>query len=162
MADVTIDTFPLAAKNRFWSKVDLRGPDDCWMWKTGTDRDGYGKFSLTIGEQRWHMRAPQVSLILSGSPRPYDRHALHSCDVPGCCNPNHLRWGTARQNVKDMTSRDRELFGERNHQSILTVAALTRIRSELAKRRKELAAEYGVTEGALQNALGGKTWIKLI
>ena len=25
-------------------------------------------------------------------------HALHSCDNPSCCNPDHLRWGTAQEN----------------------------------------------------------------
>ena len=28
--------------DRFWPKVDVRGPDECWPWRAGTNGVGYG------------------------------------------------------------------------------------------------------------------------
>ena len=31
---------------RFWSKVDRQGPDECWEWQAGRSEKGYGWFWL--------------------------------------------------------------------------------------------------------------------
>jgi len=31
---------------RFWSKVDKRGPDDCWEWNAHKYPNGYGLFRM--------------------------------------------------------------------------------------------------------------------
>ena len=36
---------------RFWSKVDKRGPDDCWPWLGTLEPTGYGQF-FTNGTPR--------------------------------------------------------------------------------------------------------------
>lgn len=36
-----------------------------------------------------------------------DKMCLHKCDNPKCLNPNHLYWGTAKDNAIDMYSRGR-------------------------------------------------------
>lgn len=41
---------------RFWSKVDKRGPDECWPWTASCFEDGYGQFSedsVVCGAHRW-------------------------------------------------------------------------------------------------------------
>lgn len=106
---------------RFWSKVDRRGPDECWEWQgsissrpdSGNYGDAYigagGPSSRTQLSHRvaWCLANPGVStgeLIV-----------LHSCDNPPCCNPNHLSLGTSKQNTRQMFDRGRDgLTGERH------------------------------------------------
>ncbi len=38
-----------ALRDRFWSKVDRRGPDECWPWLEHRKRSGYGQFVLRRG-----------------------------------------------------------------------------------------------------------------
>lgn len=83
----------------FWSKVDKREADECWPWLGTVNHRGYGRLS--------NKPATHIALSLDGRPRPVGAMALHSCDNPPCCNPAHLRWGTAADNVADMVSRKR-------------------------------------------------------
>ena len=36
----------VCASERLLSKVERRGPDDCWPWKAGTSDKGYGRFRI--------------------------------------------------------------------------------------------------------------------
>lgn len=95
------------AEQRFWAKVDVRGPDDCWPWLGCRDRDGYPKIKVD-GTYR---RATHVALMIDGRPRIGNLQALHSCDNPPCCNAKHLRWGTTVENMADKTARGRQARG---------------------------------------------------
>ena len=87
---------------RFWSYVDVGDPARCWPWLGATDRQGYGWFTWPgQGRRRQKYRAHRVALALVEPPSTDELLCLHACDVPGCCNPNHLRWGTAADNVRD-------------------------------------------------------------
>lgn len=86
------------AKDRFWEKVDVRGPDECWPWVAGRSGD-YGIFNA--GNRRI-VRASIFSLELKLGRRLRKRRcACHSCDNPPCCNPFHLFEGTRRDNALD-------------------------------------------------------------
>ena len=51
--------------SRFWSKVDIKGEDDCWPYLNYTDKDGYGNFWITIGSGKGAtFRANRVSLFI--------------------------------------------------------------------------------------------------
>jgi hypothetical protein len=96
---------------RFWTKVERRGPDDCWLWTARRNRNGYGTFWLG----RSGVLATHVALTLSGKPRPEGLIALHSCDNPPCVNPNHLRWGTRKENQSEMSERERTMAQRKTH-----------------------------------------------
>lgn len=89
---------------KFWSKVDVKGSNDCWEWKGAIQSKGYGSISLDGKTYNAH----RVSWMIAHSrmPRP-DLQILHSCDNRRCVNPAHLREGTNLENVRDMHRRGR-------------------------------------------------------
>ena len=93
--------------SRFWSKVDKRGPDECWPWLGSKHkRDGRGYWKYPGGSV-----APRFSLTLAEGPPPdKSMHACHKCDNPPCVNPDHLWWGTNKQNMEDASAKGRLLF----------------------------------------------------
>lgn len=90
-------------ERRFWTKVEVRAADACWLWRGGTDRYGYGKFSVAGQSTVAHRVA--YELIVGEIPKPL--HALHHCDVRNCVNPAHLFLGTNDDNVADRIAKGR-------------------------------------------------------
>ena len=90
---------------RFWKNVDTSdGPAGCWLWQASYDADGYGRAYDGKRGRRAHALALELS---TGVPVPLGAYVLHSCDNPPCCNPTHLRRGTAKDNKDDATARGR-------------------------------------------------------
>ncbi len=96
----------LPLETRFWSKVDKRGPDECWPW-VGTRTAGYG-ILYTKGRG---VRASRISWSLAnGCTFPHGRIACHTCDNPGCVNPAHIWAGTPKENCHDMLAKGRSHY----------------------------------------------------
>ena len=77
----------------------------CWIWHGAKDGKGYGQIRID-GKNRI---ATHVALELAGHPRTDERPcALHKCDNPACVNPDHLWWGTFRENTRDMMAKGRQ------------------------------------------------------
>lgn len=66
---------------RFWSKVDVRGPDECWPWLAAVAGDGYGRFSQG-GRGAPQARASRFAYACENGPVPEGASVLHSCDNP--------------------------------------------------------------------------------
>lgn len=93
---------------RFWEKVRVRQPDDCWEWMAHTQHGGYGVF-WTGAERGIKTTAHRFAFELhTGSPAPDGIHVCHSCDNPPCCNPAHLFLGTPSDNMRDMVKKGRD------------------------------------------------------
>lgn len=97
----------------FWSHVDVRGPAECWRWKSNVNRDGYGIY----GRQNSHRFAFEQCM---GARIPPGKVVRHKCDNPPCCNPLHLELGTQGQNVQDRVDRGRGAAGQQNGRNVLT------------------------------------------
>ena len=138
-------------KQRLLDKTIQSG--DCWLWTASVSYGGYGHFKYQGKSDYAH----QVSyMIFIGSLIPGDV-VRHSCDNPGCVNPNHLLKGTHNDNVQDRVARKRSAKGFGNGRSKLTSEIVKRCRRS-DKSYKELAKEYGVSGSTMRRACVGLTW----
>lgn len=95
---------------RFWAKVDRKGPNDCWEWTRTTLPKGYGQCNWRGKTTQTHRLAYTLSNPL-GIPDGW--LVLHSCDNPPCCNPRHLWLGTSKDNSADMVNKRRQYIPKR-------------------------------------------------
>lgn len=144
-------------EDRFWSKVEKRGDDECWLWKACVRRkdEGYGAFFLD-GK---HHPASRVAFILSGGELLEGQAACHSCDNPPCCNPKHVFAGTRKQNNDDKILKRRHAFGSRNGFAKLTEEQVKEIKSHRpppgTRARvgllQRLSHQFGVKPGTISD-----------
>lgn len=80
---------------------------------------------------------------------------LHKCDVPLCCNPQHLFLGTQLDNLRDASAKGR-LRVARTH--VLTLAERLAIFAAPRDRRTggELARRYGVSKTTIRHIRAGR------
>jgi hypothetical protein len=101
-------------RDRFWSKVDVGTPEECWPWTGSRNELGYGSFRSAGGRQGRTIKAHRLAFVLAhGSPlelAPAD-FVCHHCDNPSCCNPAHLYLGDVRTNTDDKVTRGRQAKG---------------------------------------------------
>lgn len=97
---------------RFWSKVQVGQPDECWPWKAAKGA-GYGRVfvGLTLGGPVvWN--AHRVAWVLTNGPVPEGTeldHVCHTrdtscvqgpeCPHRACANPSHLEPVTHQENA---------------------------------------------------------------
>lgn len=140
-----------------WLKeqVAFRDRSECWVWPFNLTPDGYGTTKYNGGRCCAH----GLAMILDGRPQPAppNHHALHSCDNPPCCNPDHSRWGTHLQNLQDMQARNRQVRGSRIGVAVLTEDQVRLIKADLRTARA-IALDYGVHESTIGAIRLGRTW----
>lgn len=83
-------------------KVDKRR-NGCWIWSGRVNDKGYGQVSWQGKERKVH----RVFFEHFNGPLPAGMQACHRCDVPRCCNPDHLFAGTALDNEHDKIDKGR-------------------------------------------------------
>ena len=141
---------------RFWSKVDVGGPDECWEWQAYRLPAGYGQFKL---DGKLHRSNRLVIGLRTGD----EGHALHSCDNPPCVNPAHLSIGTNAENIAQRDARGRQVTppGEDNGSAKLTGPEVLEIRARYATgqiTQRALAEEYGVHFSLISLIVRRKSW----
>jgi len=162
-----IQQFPMPAKpipqltvkdkERFISKVDKRGPDECWLWTDNLNRSGeYGSIKIQGKEYRAH----RVAFLLEHGCIPIQYHCLHTCDNPPCCNPKHLFLGTHLDNHQDKARKGRGILGERSRMSKLKEKQVLNIisRCKNGELQQDLATEYSVSISLISRILKGTRW----
>jgi hypothetical protein len=152
---------------RIWFNDQLEVMDDgCWIWTRTKAQNEYGSCRMIDGRiGRTHRIALELKL---GRPIADGMHALHSCDNPPCCNPDHLWEGSNAENVRDKVEKGRQskgearshLFrGERNGAAILTEDNVREILNQKGNMTEPLLAkQYGVSRGAISGIFMGTTW----
>jgi hypothetical protein len=84
-------------EHRFWDKVDVRGPEDCWPWLAAVSPNGYGRVKADQRSAYAHRVA--VSLT-TGVPLDELGELDHRCENRRCVNPAHLDEVTHAQNME--------------------------------------------------------------
>ena len=146
---------------RFWSKVDRRGPDECWEWQAYRMPNGYGQMGIGRKVFTAHRLAYCIGAKVEvASIREWC--VMHSCDNRGCVNPSHLSLGTYLDNNADMTAKGRRvvLRGEAAGRAKLTESDVRAIRIARAAGAKlvPLAKTYGVYYTTIIAIVTRKSW----
>ena len=144
--------------NRFWSKVDVGNPDECWEWKASKrNKQGYGCFSMNRKNESAH----RVAWELINGKIPKGIHVLHRCDNTGCVNPVHLFLGTHQDNMRDRDKKERRTpaIGSNHGLAKLTEKDIPEIRKLFGKlSMRKIAKLYGVSDTIINYIKIGKTW----
>ncbi len=151
-------------KQLFEKNVIKTKENNCWDWKTGKNRNGYGK--MTIGGKS--KTAHRISWLIHNGEIPEGLYVLHNCPIENggdnttCSNPSHLYLGTNIENMADMArkKRTRPQNGELNFTSKLTDIKVKEIK-ELLKNKIStyvIADMYDVTQSVICSIKNKKTW----
>lgn len=141
---------------RFWSKVDVGEPDECWEWLASKTTDGRGRFGINYRLWLSH----RVAWVLTYGPIPEGLLVCHHCDNPGCCNPYHLFLGTPADNLADAARKGRMSRGEDRNTAKLTEEEVREIRDLISEgnSQRNIAARYGVSHRCVGDIQSGKSW----
>lgn len=146
---------------RFWAKVDRRGPDECWPWMAACNQHGYGNFRIYSYRT---VTSSRMALIAATGTEPFGMLVLHHCDNPPCCNPAHLYFGTASQNNLDKWARGRarlsDQSGQNNGAAKVSEDDIARIVQMFRGGRSNvaIAREFPITHSMVSKIRLGYMW----
>jgi hypothetical protein len=154
-------------QKRFWIKVRILGPDDCWEWQASFYPVGYGQY--WDGERR--VGAHRAAYEQCYGPIPEGLVVCHRCDNQACVNPAHLFLGTQAENLADMRGKGRHSHGDSHRRVVcrgethksakLTQAQVDEIRAAYIPgivTQKQIAARFGVSDVLVSKIVNGKLW----
>jgi hypothetical protein len=137
-------------EERFWAKVDKRGPDECWPWLGAKNQRGCGQIradgKLAV--------APKIAWELAHGPMQRGMSALHRCDNPPCCNAAHIFPGTQSDNINDMVAKRRHGKTKLTDDDVIDI----RIVRALGGTYNSIAIAYGISRVQASNVATGKQW----
>jgi hypothetical protein len=107
----------------------------------------------TVNYYKHNINASRAAWIETHGPiEPPTLDVLHKCNVPLCCNPEHMYLGTDKDN-----SMDRLLAG--TQPAILKPADVREIRKLIGlKLMKDIAAQFGVCPAVITAIKKGRLW----
>lgn len=128
---------------------------DCLLWLYAQDSDGRGKLDIN-GKRRY---AAAVICERIYGPAPADKtEAAHSCGIPACVNPHHLRWASRREIAQDAIEHGTTARGERHGVVKLTAEDVLRIRAQQGRSQRNLGREFSVSQSNISLIPSSKTW----
>lgn len=137
---------------RFWSKVDVKRPGECWLWRAkALGSGGHGIFRPSKGIPL--VKAHRFAWEAVNGPIADGRILRHRCDNASCCNPAHLIPGTQAENVADMHMRQR-----RRYRTLLSDSEIIAIRDRYmaGESQKTLAEAVGCSQSYISMIIRGR------
>lgn len=169
MADMFSSRERIETATQFFGRCIPVTETGCWLWTGSTTTDGYGSLRF---DGKWSM-AHRLAYALEKGEIPVGMLVCHKCDVPLCCNPDHLFAGTHKDNIQDCVRKGRIATGERlgqytkpesvprgdKHYAMKIPAACKgQIRQRVAAGEKQsrIADEFGVSATTINYIIKGR------
>lgn len=146
-------------KSRYWRYVQKR--ESCWTWEGYKDQDGYGIFVKSDKGKQSRIRTHRLAYWLSRGILPPDKVVCHTCDIPACCNPEHLFVATHRENQLDKFGKNRQAKGESHGCAKLTeeqVLFMRRMYKEWNTSAAELSRLFNVSKNTAERIVNAVSW----
>jgi len=119
---------------RFFSKV-IVAPSGCWEWTAYRNNCGYGQFCR--GGSKGHSLAHRWIMEQIHGPPQKGLECCHSCNNRACVNPEHIYYGTRKQNTRDTIAAGRHYFtgktGEKHPSAVMDNATVRWLREQYEK-----------------------------
>ena len=145
---------------RIWLHIEKT--DTCWLSNCSLDKNNYARINVNYKNRQFHRLMlfwnDQTKIIEFNDTKKW--LACHTCRNTNCVNPEHLYWGTSKQNINDRIKDETNFIGERHPNSKLTEQQVMEIREKREKgiKRVILAKEYGINPPAITKIMQRKTW----
>ena len=104
-----VEQIPYSVTVRFWKRVGIGAPTECWEWQGSGRTDGYGQFFALKRYRATHRFSFYIANLY------YPPVVRHKCDNRKCVNPHHLEGGTQSDNMKDAVKRGRHWGAAKTH-----------------------------------------------
>lgn len=139
---------------RFIENVRIGAAHECWESEL-TPRKGSMGYSQIWRDGACHYMH-RVAYEISHGPIPPGMQVLHKCDNPRCCNPNHLKLGTANDNMVDKAEKKRS-------RANLTRKQVLKIDQMLKDgvSDEKISKRFNVTAKSVRLIAWGVTWAKV-
>lgn len=146
---------PQAQIARFWERVQVGDPNDCWPWTGCINSNGYGAVRFCGEVYQSHRLA---WFLTHGSLPELPLMVLHKCDKPLCCNfRSHLFTGSGLENSLDMSAKVRAPLTNATLTAETAKQAIDLIRAGKFKNY-EIAQMFGISKQNISNLIAGRCW----
>lgn len=142
-----------AEAERFWSKVDARGDDECWPWTGAHFQTGHGQYWLRGGT----VYAQRAVYEHEFGPLPRGVQVRRTCATLDCCNPRHLTVATRLTSDRDRYQKTAYHRRKQQRRSVVTLEQLLAVKRSTGDD-EEVARQCGVSATVVRRLRGSKGW----
>lgn len=139
-------------EKRFWGRI--KKTDGCWLWQGAVNTTGYG---MTTWDKAKNTVAHRLAWKLLRGPIPAGLRALHKCDTPRCCNPDHIFLGTQAENMADCRAKGRFASLSSPQMDEQRVREIRRLRAAGVKTI-DLSKRFGISPSCISAIVTRRTW----
>lgn len=144
----------LAIRAFIQAAIGYRG-SDCLLWPFAKLIAGYGVVKNDGRQVSVHRLICETVYGSAPEGRP---DAAHSCRVPACVNPRHLRWASHTENMADRVTHGTLARGAKQGSAKLTEKQVRWIRMQRHHSPSAVALEVGVTRQYITRIWQHKSW----